>query len=144
MKGRKPQKTRQLEIVENEENEEPRTLQAGQAPTWLSENAMRIWAETIILLEHAGRCMPAHNSEIYVGFCVAAATVREADEVLQREGLTICDGRAGTRRHPLISVRSQALLQLRSYAESCGLTPASAARLPLPPIEEEANPFADL
>lgn len=140
MKGRKPlaqsAKHHKLDLPLG-------VLEATCPPDWFSDRAATVWFYTLQNLAEAGHAIPIHNSEIFVGFCLSAAAAREADEILGKEGLTVNDGRAGTRRHPLISVRSQALLQLRSCAESLGLTPASAARLPFPPVAEERNEFAD-
>ena len=120
MRGRKPKK-------QARSNGETIT---ATPPAWLNNYAKAIWTQTVSDIEAAGAALPLRFHEIFVGYCQSAAAAREADEILSREGLTVCDGRAGTRRHPLVSVRSQALLQLRACAESLGLTPASAGRLP--------------
>ena len=121
MKGRKPKQKQAATTGGNITSE---------APEWLNPLAREIWEITIERVHAAGGIIPERFTEIYTGYCQCAAAAREADEVLSRDGMTVCDGRAGTRRHPLISVRSQALLQLRGYAESLGLTLASQNRLP--------------
>jgi P27 family predicted phage terminase small subunit len=135
MKGRKPKSKTSAPEGENI---------TSAPPAWLNATAREIWQITIERVESSGGALPWRFTEIFCGFCQSAAAAREADEILSREGLTVCDGRSGTRRHPLVSVRSQALLQLRAYAESLGLTPASSARLPLPAPKIEENPFAAL
>ena len=127
----------------------PKTQHTGEIitnspPDWLNKYAAEIWRITIDQIGEAGGSIPMKFCETFTGYCLSAAAARESDEILTRDGLTVCDGRAGTRRHPLVSVRSQALLQLRSYAESLGLTPASSGRLPPPPLKPESNPFEDL
>jgi P27 family predicted phage terminase small subunit len=142
MTGRKPKKPTRIATPESDEL--PATLEPYDPPDWLSIAAKNIWMYCLLEVEKSGHRIPRQNLEVFTGYVQAAATAKEADIILQKEGLTVSDGRAGTRRHPLVSVRSQALLQLRAYAESLGLTPASSSRLPLPPIPEQPNPFADL
>jgi P27 family predicted phage terminase small subunit len=106
-------------------------LQAEHPPEWLNPTAAGIWRETLEHLHRAGGAMPRRFLQTMGSFCISSAAARDADAVLQREGLTVDDGRQGTRRHPCVAIRSQALAQTRLLAESLGLTPGSAGRLPM-------------
>lgn len=88
--------------------------------------------------------MPRRYEETMAAYCCAAAAVRDADELLREEGLTVSDGRSGTRRHPAVAIRSQGLQQVRLLADALGLSPASASRLPRSESPEKPNPFAEL
>src|ERR1035437_2739288 len=102
----------------------------AKAPDHLNKYAADVWQATITDLETGGRKIPQEYTQAFLGFCHCSGTVRECDEVLAREGMVVDGGREGPKRHPLIVVKNSALLGLRGYAESLGLTPASAGRLP--------------
>jgi P27 family predicted phage terminase small subunit len=116
---------------------------APDPPEWLNKYAAKIWKTTLVDLEAAGRKIPLPYHETFLAYCVVAGTAREADEIISREGLTVSSG-GEIKRHPATVIRNTALLQLRLYAESLGLTPGSAGRLPKPSAPARPNKFHNL
>ena len=112
-------------------------------PEWLNKYAGKIWKTTLDDLEAAGRKIPLPYHETFLAYCIVAGTAREADEIISREGLTVSTG-GEVKRHPATVIRNTALLQLRLYAESLGLTPGSAGRLPKPVAPMKRNRVLDL
>ena len=76
--------------------------------------------------------------------CCAWGHLREAEAAVQRDGLTVPGHRGVVRKHPALTVINSSLAQLRAWAGELGLTPASRARLDLPPPEDEDEDESDL
>ena len=115
---------------------------SNKPPSWLvNPHAKTIWKATVDELAASSRAIPQAYVETFSGYCSCAATVRETDAILAKEGLTVDGGREGVKRHPAIVIRAGALLQLRNFAESLGLTPASSGRLPKT-VEDQESPWA--
>lgn len=88
--------------------------------------------------------MPHTQKMIVAGLCSAAQLLADSEASIAADGLLIDAGRDGKKRNPALSSKIQALGLIRAYAAEIGLSPASASRLPLPPVEEEKNPFTEL
>lgn len=115
-----------------------------QGPVWLSEHAIEVWAQTIRDLKSSGRPLLSIHVQTLIGFCSACSDLKEAGEILAREGHLVDGGREGQKRHPAGSMRMQSLTAVRAYAAELGLTPTSASRLPPVEVKKEDNPFTKL
>ncbi len=111
----------------------------AKPPAWLSKHAKATWKTTIQNLKSADRTLPLAYHESFVGYCEASAIVREASELLAKEGLVIDGGREGKKRHPAVVVHAGGLAQLRGFADALGLTCAASARLPQAVVKEESK-----
>lgn len=139
MTGRRPnQKTARVSAGK------PASALTSNPPAYLTGHGADVWRETIADLEAEGRPIHVLNRQALFGFCESSAAVREYGEILARDGHTIDGGREGQKRNPAASLRISALNSLRAYAAELGLTPASAGRLPSPPVVPKINRFADL
>ena len=141
MKGRRPAVKRQT--TSPALGEKPDGFLTPEPPPWLGYFASETWRNTITALTDSGRRIPQAHLEAFIGYCQCAGQAREASEVLTHEGLTADGGRQGLRRHPAVMIHTTALQMLRGYAESLGLTPGSAGRLPQTPIVKKSK-FDDL
>jgi P27 family predicted phage terminase small subunit len=112
-------------------------------PEWLAPYAQEAWQDTVRDLATIGRKIPLAYAGMFTTYCQAVGAAREADEVLSLEGLTCDGGRQGLRRHPAVVIRATAWQTVRAAAESLGLTPGSAGRLPQTPIKKTSK-FDDL
>lgn len=60
-------------------------------------------------------------------YCIAQGTVREMERVLQEEGHTF-QGKDGPKKHPAVTVQSDAMTRALRLASELGLTPVSRSR----------------
>jgi len=111
-------------------------------PKHLTKVAAEVWRDTLKKVSSAGYQIDALDTEAFTAFCSAAATIRDCDALIEKDGLCVDGGREGVKRHPAASVKNSALTQLRAYASSLGLTASSRARLPAEFQPEEENEFA--
>lgn len=102
------------------------------------------WKSTINSLAAENRKLPTSHEGILIGFCSSFQLLADCEQSLRAHGIMIDGGRDGQRRSPALAGKLQALNAIRQFSSEIGLSPASASRLPLPPVEEERNPFADL
>ncbi len=116
---------------------------AKTPPKHLNQTAAAIWKETLKTITASGYQIDQLDNEAFTAFCSAAATVRQCDELIERDGLCVDGGRDGIKRHPAASAKNAALTQLRAYANALGLTPASRAKLPAEHQPEDYNEFLD-
>jgi P27 family predicted phage terminase small subunit len=101
------------------------------------------WVATIEVLDSENRKIPRSNEGVMIGYCSAFQLLADCERELQASGLLVAN-RDGGRRSPALAGKIQAMNAIRAFAAEIGLTPASASRLPLPPIAELPNPVADL
>ena len=102
------------------------------------------WKNTIHTLASENRKLPKSHEGILIGFCSSFQLLADCEASIRTDGLLVDGGRDGKRRSPALAGKIQALNAIRQFSAELGLSPASASRLPLPPIEEERNEFADL
>ena len=112
-------------------------------PEWISEYGLLVWKETVENLAKSGRPLLSIHTQTLIGFCAACSDLKEAGEILEKEGHLIDGGREGKKRHPAGSMRTQALTSVRAYAAELGLTPTSAGRLRGTKEKKKESPFAE-
>lgn len=101
------------------------------------------WKSTINTLASENRKLPKSNEGVLIGFCAAFQLLADCEKSLQEDGLLVDGGRDGKRRSPALAGKLQAMNAIRAFASEIGLSPASASRLPLPPVEMMPNPFLE-
>jgi P27 family predicted phage terminase small subunit len=93
-------------------------------PAWLSQQAKREWRLLARLLRDRGILNPLYRG-VMAGYADAAATVREATEVLKQAGLTTPTRDGFEKLNPAVAIRNKAQSNLRSFANELGLSPLS-------------------
>lgn len=69
-----------------------------------------------------------HELSTAEDYCVCVARKREAEEILQREGLTVLSPTGELKRRPETSILKEAIEASRRLAAELGLTPASRTK----------------
>lgn len=98
------------------------------APPHLTPFQKDVWLELAKLLENIVRESDAPMVELAA---VAYASYRDAQDVLNKEGLTVLDYRDNPRAHPMIQVRDRSMKMYMDLSARLGLSPADRARLGL-------------
>lgn len=113
MKGRKPA------LVAIEGGMAPGKCPA--APSWLSPHAKSEWKRAAPEL-HGRSLLAADTLATLESYCVAVGIVREAEEIMTRDGRMIA-GDDGPKPHPAFKMQGAAMREARLLAAELGLTP---------------------
>lgn len=112
-------------------------------PSWLPAEARREWRRIVPELEAMGVLTRADGSAL-MGYCLAVADVRAAQEVLDSEGTTYTTASGYVAQRPEVSMKRQALAQMKAFLTEFGLTPASRTRITATPKTEVLDPLEEL
>lgn len=96
------------------------------APAWLPKHAKAEWRRVLPQLV-ADRKIAAHELSTVEAYCLAVARTREAEEALQRYGLTF-ESDSGPKRRPETTILKENIEAARRLAAELGLTPASRTK----------------
>lgn len=108
-------------------NKQQRTPRAFYAPSWLSDLAKDEWRRVIHLLDHSTFTeQDLKTLEIY---CQSYAKWREAESIIQKEGLTFSTESGYIQQRPEVSIATSSLKDMQSTAKELGLTSASRIRI---------------
>lgn len=97
---------------------------APAAPSWLPPHAKAEWRRVMPGLAQGGR-IAHHELSTVEDYCLCVARKREAEEVLQREGLTMLSPTGELKRRPETTILKEAIEASRRLAAELGLSPAS-------------------
>lgn len=124
MRGRKPEITSQIK--------------AGfpAAPVWLSESARVEWSRMSQLLASAN-ALAEPDADVLAAYCETVVQYRDALKQIADEGLTISSP-TGLKKHPAVTIASDARKDLIRLAGELGLTPIARQRLRVEPDQEDA------
>ena len=92
-----------------------------QIPKWLSAEAQKEWRRVVPLI--ADR-LTESDFGMVESYCVAVATVRECQAILNREGL-IVETEHGPKSHPAVRMQNQAMTSVKGLGAELGLSPKS-------------------
>jgi P27 family predicted phage terminase small subunit len=116
--------------------------QAPKCPAWLHVDAKREWRRLAPKLEALGLLTEVDGTAL-AAYCQAYARWKEAEEVIEREGLTFTMEKTGyTGPRPEVAISRQSVQIMKAFCAEFGLTPASRSRLRAAPPEEK-DPFED-
>lgn len=115
MKGRKP-----ASIVAGNMAEVP------LAPTWLSRQGKAEWRKVAPILIERQHLTDADLGTL-AAYADAVGQLVDATKVINRDGMVI-ETDKGPRKHPAISIQTNARNQVRQLAAELGLTPVSRSR----------------
>jgi P27 family predicted phage terminase small subunit len=125
MRGTKPQ----IRIERDPIGEMP-------APEWMSDDARAEWERIVPILAQR-KILTSADIGSLENYCIAMGQVREMDRIIQRQCAVQMvykvdkDGNSllvSTRRHPAVSVQSDAMTRARLLAAELGATPVSRSR----------------
>lgn len=131
MKGRKPK----LAADAN-------ALAAVRPPAWLGKHARAEWRKVAPILT-ARRILTETDLTSLAHYCAAAGLVREAQKIIDREGMVTMTER-GLRAHPAVRIQSDAMTRARLLAAELGLTPVSRNRQTIRTDQEDDDSASDL
>jgi P27 family predicted phage terminase small subunit len=97
-----------------------------KAPAWLPPHGKAEWRRVVPQLV-ADRKIAAHELGTVEAYCLAVARTREAEEALQRHGLTF-ESDSGPKRRPETTILKENIEAARRLAAELGLTPASRGK----------------
>lgn len=100
---------------------------APAAPSWLPTHAKAEWRRIMPRLVQGGR-IAKHELSTVEDYCLCVARKREAEAVLQAEGLTYLSPTGELKRRPETTILKEAIEASRRLASELGLTPAARAK----------------
>ncbi len=108
--------------------------QLGKAimPRWLDRQAKQFWQGHAPKLEARG-LLTSLDQTLFTMLCVAYSHMREASEILKREGEVIYGSRGKPRLHPAVRIHANACRQLLSGLREFAMTPLSRQRIVVTP-----------
>ena len=108
-------------------------------PVWLDDDAIECWDYTLPIMIRMGTITVADRQH-FIDYCLMVSTLYAAQKDIDENGLTVM-GAAGIKKNPAVTIRDEAVKQIRLHAADLGLTPASRAALnanaPHEPSDEE-------
>lgn len=109
------------------------------APAYLPRDGKAEWRKVAPILINERKTLTHADLATLESYCLAVATMRAAQRLINAEGLVRADGK----RHPAVGIMNNAQTTQRLCAAELGLTPVSRSR---PAIrndggEDDDNPF---
>lgn len=111
-----------------------------ERPPWLVGYAKEEWEFIVPHLERLGLLTQIDGTALGL-YCLSYGRWREAEEILNSEGLTYTTPRGSKYKHPACSISKQYYDQMRQMLGEFGLTPQARARLSV--VEEEGDEATD-
>jgi P27 family predicted phage terminase small subunit len=99
---------------------------APPAPKWLPPHGKAEWKRIVPQLV-ADRKLAVHELQSVESYCLSVARIREAEEVIQREGMTFMSD-SGPKRHPATAILKEHQEAARRLLIELGGTPASRGK----------------
>lgn len=100
---------------------------APPAPKWLPPHAKAEWKRLVPQLV-ADRKLAAHELQSVESYCLSVARIREAETIIQREGITYSGPDGQPKRHPATAVLKEHQEAARRLLVEVGGTPASRSK----------------
>ncbi|PWL19257.1 phage terminase small subunit P27 family [Falsochrobactrum shanghaiense] len=97
--------------------------EAPKPPAWMPAHGKAEWRRVVPQLV-ADRKIAAHELQTVEAYCLAVATMRQAEEAVRLHGLTF-ESDSGPKRRPETTILKENLEAARRLAAELGLTPAS-------------------
>jgi P27 family predicted phage terminase small subunit len=101
-------------------------------PDWLSEPARDKWSELAPILADQG-LLTECDLDILSLYCNTWVRWREADDALQREGMTTTAQSGYQQVSPYYTIASKSQAELRALADRLGLSPSARSRIAIQP-----------
>ena len=143
MRGRKS-KSPKFKLLEGSRGEIPRypklrpVLAKRRAPGWLPKFAKQFWKAQFPELIHYG-ILKEIDLPAFASLCISYDTMRQAQKILEEEGLVVEGHRAVRSKHPACAVLKAATDAFHRGCLEFGLTPASRQRLDIDFEKDDEN-----
>lgn len=134
MKGRKPIPTAIKRLNGNPgrrplNDAEPKLPVGGfSCPKHLNALAKKEWRRVVVDMRVAGVLTRVDRAALEA-YCVSYARWLQAEEEVEREGITIVGPKGGVMKNPAVSVSLQERAIMHKFAAEFGMTPSSRSRL---------------
>lgn len=131
---RKPEKLNELQGNpgrRDRQDEVEASPEPPECPDWLNDEARAEWERVIPQLAES-RLLARIDRAALVCYCQAWAKLREAHEIIDREGSTFSTDKGYVVKHPAVTMANEAADQIRKFACEFGLTPLSRSRVRVP------------
>lgn len=109
-------------------------------PAWLPADAKNVWKATAPRLHRMG-LLTMVDAELYGNYCLAQATLKKAQKVIDKHGLTFTTPAGYVQQRPEVSVVNRMLYLVKGYGDHFGLSPSARTRIELKPegIDDDAK-----
>lgn len=97
-------------------------------PNWLSSYAKTEWKRMAQLLRDQGMLEQVDRAALAT-YCRAWSQLRDAEKLIQEQGLTVTGGSGGEKLNPAVTAASQAQKQIKDFCVEYGMTPAARSRV---------------
>jgi len=134
MKGRKPVPTADLKVrgtfkkYRRQGEPEFDKTDATTAPEWLNDLATEEWVRIAPVLA-AKSVLTEVDMSSMAGYCQNYAKAIMAEEMIEKDGMTVTGGSGGLKPHPAIAIANSAWDRCLKFAQDLGITPSSRSRL---------------
>ncbi len=132
MRGGHNKKSGTLKLLEGKTKTDttpkPAPVFPKKAPRGTPKYAKKLWQEYAPILERLG-VLKETDKPGWEILCLTYQTIRECEDQLRVEGLTVDGMKGGKVKHPCISILNAARQQFRLMSQQFGLDPASRERL---------------
>lgn len=115
---------------------------APPIPTWLDREAKAEWRRCAPHLERLG-LLTQLDMAAFAAYCQSYARWRQAERILQAEGLTFETDSGYVQQHPAVAIANKYLSAIKTLCCEFGMTPSSRMRFTLPD-EDDDDPFGIL
>ena len=132
--GRKPKPTK-LKLVDgnpgktpiNDHEPQPDPL-ASKPPSYLDRKAKRHWRDMAPALKELGLLTDV-DKDMFAAYCTAYSRWREAEDIIEKEGLTFTNDKGEIKRRPETTIAKEQMMIYKALAAEFGLTPSSRSRV---------------
>lgn len=120
----------------------PPPVKKLRCPSWIPKHGKKLWRRLCPQLMEEG-IITEWDITSFEAMCMAYHMMREAQELIASEGLTVKAERGDTiKKHPAFTLYKENANLYRQFAELFGLSPVSRQRLKIKPKEvDEMDDF---
>ena len=111
-------------------------------PTNLSPLALEKWHDITPVLFDLGLLSRA-DRDMLVLYCEEYTRYRDAQDVIEREGMFITTDKGNVIQHPAVGIVHKAITLMHKILVEFGMTPAARAKVSAAKKPDEADPFAE-
>lgn len=125
---------------------EPQPLRPKRTPSmpgWLPEDAQRIWRQHARALWQAG-LLTEIDVDALATLCETTALYRTALQMIEEHGAVAMTDKGYSHPTAWVSVRNNALKQMRALWQEFGMTPAARTRVEVQKPQEEKSALQEL
>lgn len=112
-------------------------------PAWLPEDARQHYTRLAPILREAGVLTDADRDAL-ADLCLCLVRLEQAEELVERDGLVVSDGKGGLKKHPAVNAAKEYRAHLQAWAKRFGLDPYSRGALDVKPPGDEKDPLEEL